>query len=198
MLGDTVNAIIEKNNPKEEPEVKEEIFDDLADCEWAKEAIEELYKKNIVSGVDDKKFEPMRNITREEFVKLVVLAFGFEISEGETGFSDVSSGAWYESYIKTAMDNGIVTGISETEFGVGKNITRQDMAVIIARVKNMKNVENAEPFADDADISDYAKEAVYAMKETGIITGVGDNRFAPKNNATRAQAAKVIYEGMEE
>lgn len=196
-LGDTVNAIIEKNNPKEDSEeIQETIFDDLEDCEWAKEAIEELYKKNIVSGVGNKKFEPMRNITREEFVKLVVLAFGFELSEGETGFSDVSSGAWYENYIKTAIDNGIVKGISETEFGVGKNITRQDMAVIVARVKNMGSVENAELFADDSDISDYAKEAVYAVKGAGIISGMGENRFAPKNNATRAQAAKIIYMGI--
>lgn len=196
-LGDTVNAIIEKNNPKEDSEeIQETIFDDLEDCEWAKEAIEELYKKNIVSGVGNKKFEPMRNITREEFVKLVVLAFGFELSEGETGFSDVSSGAWYENYIKTAIDNGIVKGISEEEFGVGKNITRQDMAVIVARVKNMGSVENAELFADDSDISDYAKEAVYAVKGAGIISGMGENRFAPKNNATRAQAAKIIYMGI--
>ena len=202
-IGDAVAAVIEKNTPsaENEPEKEQEnentaVFNDLEDVEWAREAIEELYRKNIVSGVGKGVFEPSRNIKREEFVKLVVLAFEFEIVEGNTDYEDVKPGQWYEKYIKTALENGIINGISEKRFWIGENITRQDMAVILCRVMDLKSADSDELFSDDAQISEYAKEAVYSVKNAGIISGVGGNMFAPKAPATRAQAAKMIYMGM--
>ena len=125
---------------------------------------------------------------------MLVIAMGFEIIEGSTHFDDVTKGAWYESYINTAVVNNIVSGISETEFGVGEKITRQDMAVMISRALKLEESKD-EKFSDDADISDYAKSAVYAVKSAGIISGMGDNMFMPKSFATRAQAAQMIYLG---
>lgn len=55
-------------------------------------------------------------------------------------------------------------------------------------------VEASEKFADDNDISDYAKEAVYLFKEAGIVNGISIDEFSPKANASRGQAAKVIFE----
>lgn len=168
-------------------------FSDLKDFSWARTAIEELSVKNIISGVSEDRFEPERNITREEFVKLVVLAFGIETVEGETDFSDINNNEWYANYINTAVANDIVTGKTETIFGVGENITRQDMCVIIYRAKKDLEMGTVNEFADDEDISGYAKEAIYAMKNNGIVSGMGDNTFMPNGFATRAQAATIIY-----
>ena len=94
------------------------------------------------------------------------------------------------------MANKIVSGLSDTEFGPDICITRQDMAVILyntALAMDFEmNAENAD-IADDADISEYAKNAVYALKNAGIINGYEDGSFRPKNNANRAEAAQMVY-----
>ena len=197
--GDIINTMLGKDN--QTPDVPEEtvpdetvMFSDIDGVEWAREAIEKLCEANVITGTGDGKFEPDREVTREEFVKMLVNAMGFDVTDGNTGFADVENGAWYENYIKTAVDNGIVSGISENEFGVGEKITRQDMALMIFRALKLEENEDSE-FADDADISDYAKTAVYAVKNAGIISGMGDNMFLPKAFATRAQAAQMIYLG---
>ena len=97
--------------------------------------------------------------------------------------------------IATAVTNGIVNGVGDGKFGVGTNITRQDMAVLIERVLNFKNIEvekaEVEPFADAASVADYAQNAVTNMKAIGLIKGY-DNNYNPKDNLTRAEAVKVI------
>lgn len=204
MLGDvTVKPDTGKDDDKkdenkkddENPEVKDE-FTDLESVEWAKSAISALYEKGIVAGDGEGKFDPSRNIKREEFVKMIVLAFGIEPKTGTNEFSDCIPGAWYEEYINAGVDAGLIKGVSAEEFGVGRNITREDMAVIVARAMKLDISAESEKFTDDDEISDYAKDAVYAVKEKGVISGLGDGRFAPKMFATRAQAAKIIYMGM--
>ena len=106
--------------------------------------------------------------------------------------------AWYYEAVAKAYSAGIITGESDTVFGTGKNITRQDMAVMLYRTSKYINsgisdVEDYLEFLDDSLISDYAKTAVYTFKDAGIINGVSKTEFAPQNNATRAQAAKMIY-----
>ncbi len=93
---------------------------------------------------------------------------------------------------------GLINGYSDTVFGATDLISRQDMAVIIYNAGKYKNVEMADGssalrFADDAEIAEYAKEAVYTLKAMGIVNGVSDIDFAPTRNATRAEAAVIIY-----
>ena len=95
--------------------------------------------------------------------------------------------------MKFAYDKGYVMGVDENNFGTGSLITREQMAVIIARCLNLK--AEKELSCNDADkISDYAKDAVAALGEKGIMNGDDTGAFNPKNNATRAETAKVIYE----
>ena len=176
--------------------VKTEIFDDIKDVEWAREAIENLSKSGIISGTGNNKFEPMRNITREEFVKLVVITFGLYDVSLKSDFADTNPDGWYSSYIASAKKENIITGISETHFGLGQNITRQDMAVMLYKGAIRKGYTFGETeldFSDSNEISDYALEAVKALFSRNIINGMGDGSFKPNENATRAQAAKMIY-----
>ncbi len=168
-------------------------FEDLESFVWAKEAINYLAENGIVNGKADMMYYPKDSVTREEFASILVKAFDIKKGENEAEFSDVVSGAWYENNVNLAASAGIVTGKGDGSFGVGEKITRQDMAVMIARVKNLVSENTAEKFADDENISEYAKEAVYAAKDAGIISGVGDNTFNPLGFATRAEAAMIVY-----
>lgn len=181
------------------PEVtpaEKEIFSDIKDYQWAKEAIEGLYKKGAINGKTESLFAPEDNITREEFVAVIVRALGVDYKVSDMKFSDVLAGAWYEKYISAAVAEGIVSGKDDGTFGIGENITRQDMAVMMCRALKIQDSAELDEFTDDADISEYAKDSVYIMRDMGIINGFSDGSFIPKKNATRAEAAVMIYRGL--
>lgn len=175
------------------------IFDDISTVPWAEEAIVTLAEKRIINGVGDNKFAPNDYITREEFATIVVNAFLEKQPLAEISFADVKDGEWYYEKIQKAYGAGVVNGISDDMFGIGRNITRQDMTVMLYRIGKYvggyfdDTTETAEKFSDDSEISDYASEAVYALKAREIVNGVDEYNFAPLNTATRAEAAKMIY-----
>ncbi len=180
--------------PKEEETGK---FTDLGSVSWAKEQILFLADKGIVNGKGDKIFDPNGNVTREEFVKMLVCAFEIHNSDAVSDFTDCTGGAWYDSYVASAADKGIVMGSDNGSFGIGQNITREDMSVLVYRVlkteKGFSASQTVEAFADQESISDYAVEGIYALKNAGYVNGMGNNMFNPKNFCTRAEAAVIIY-----
>lgn|GEM_PF-2426954 len=178
---------------------KKSRFIDMDSVLWAQAAVDKLAELNIVSGRNEQIFAPNEYVTREEFVKMLYMASGKELlTDGQCVFSDVCTGAWYYDYIVSAVKNGFVQGKSDGTFGVGEKITRQDAAVMVARVMKQLGIaieeEMHESFDDDSVIDEYAKDSVYTIRRIGIINGVGNNMFAPKNFATRAEAAKIIYD----
>ena len=170
----------------------EESFSDLDSVSWAKDAILGLSKKGIVSGRGNGIFDPNGLVTREEFVKMVVCAAEIYDSEAKSEFADVVKGSWYEAYVASAVNKGIIKGQSETEFGVGKPITRQDACVVAAPLLT-GDFDGELLFADNEDISDYAKESVRKLTSAGVVSGMDNNCFMPKATCTRAQAAKIIW-----
>ena len=174
-------------------------FGDLEAADWAKESIAKLYVKGVVSG-DGENFYPNRSVTRAEFTKMLVNSLGLLKNDVKCEFGDISEDSWEYIYVASAVESGIVTGDENGNFNGGSEISREDMCVMLYRawqVRNGGEYENSESFADESQISSYAKDAVYAMRAFGIINGVGDNNFAPKTTATRAMAAKVIAGFME-
>ncbi len=171
----------------------------FSDCEavsWAKDAIEALAKQNIINGTGDGHFEPEKSVTREAFLKMLVLALELK-GVGATPFKDVPQDAWYAPYVAAAVDNGLISGVSETSFGVGSYMSRADMAVVCARALALKGITlsqtEAEPFSDSANIPSYAAESVRLLQCAGLMNGVGDNCFEPYGTTNRAMAAKMIY-----
>ncbi len=165
-------------------------FSDIGGGHWAYEAVINLVKKQILSGYPDNSFRPLNNITRAEFVKIIVSAFGIT-GECELPFNDVSPDAWYTPYIEAAYSNGIISGVGGGRFAPDESISRQDACVIINRIMNNKGT-GILSFLDNEEISDYAKEAISALFEAGIIKGVGYNRFAPNDFIDRQSAAVLI------
>lgn len=173
-------------------------FKDMESFEWAENAVNKLFSEGIVSGDGSGYFRPKDNITREEFVKMLVLTFDISsVNQEDMTFNDVVSDEWYYPYLQTAFQSGIVEGISEDTFGVGRPVSRQDAAALISRAMKLTGEENAdaEMFTDEAEISDYALKAVKILRQMGIISGYEDGSFRPLGTITRAEAAKMLYEG---
>lgn len=173
------------------------VFDDLDGVEWAREPICKLAEMGVLRGKEYRLFYPNDNITREEFVKMLTVAYKLNIENKTAKFTDVNADDWFMPYVAAALENGIVNGVSDDMFGTGQNITRQDLAVMAynAALKNGVefNTEGVQKFSDDDKISDYAKAAVYALKSQDIVNGIDGKNFAPQDTATRAEAAKILY-----
>ena len=168
-------------------------FTDLAGFEWAENAIYALYERDVISGKAEDVFDPSANVTRAEFIKMTVNALHVPQAEYTGEFTDVSADDWHAPYIAAAVKAGIVTG-SDGRVYPNDGITREDMATILYRAKGFTPSENErDVFYDSNDISDYAKSPVFVLYEKGMVKGIGDGMFAPKNFANRAEAVQMIY-----
>ena len=160
-----------------------------------------LYQKGIVTGKESGVFAPQDQITRAEYITILVRAFGLKAEREENVFADVAEGQWYTEAILTASALGIVQGLSEMEFGVDLPITRQDMFVMLYRLTQslgvqLDRIRVAGEITDREMIANYALEAVEAMYCAGVVNGVGNGMIAPKATAERAEAAKIVYEAL--
>lgn len=181
----------------ETKEIEKEIFNDLDDAKWAETAINKMAEAGIVAGDGSGAFNPNRWMTREEYVKIIITALNCVSENANCVFDDVKRDAWYYKYVASAYEKGIIYGINENQFGIGLPLTRQDMTVIALRaaetIKEIEHIRDFENFNDEDSISDYAKAAVKELYCAGVINGLGDNSFKPKNYATRAEGAMLIY-----
>ncbi|MBO5007318.1 MAG: S-layer homology domain-containing protein [Clostridia bacterium] len=172
-------------------------FADVAQSHWAKSYIDSLVKDGVVNGTGNNTFEPEGTVTREQYIKMLLLAAGTDCSGAECSFSDVSKGQWYYEYVGKAQETELTTGYTDGTFGVGSSITREEMCTLAYRLLKNAGLDTSAAFeadfTDSADISDYAAEAIGFMHGKGIIGGYNDGSFLPKGTATRAEACKIIY-----
>ncbi|MDR0405156.1 MAG: S-layer homology domain-containing protein [Clostridiales bacterium] len=173
-------------------------FDD-AQGDWGSRYIEGLYHRGIINGKEARIFAPEDAVSREEFVKLITELFGFYDDKCYMNFTDVNAGDWYYTPVAASYKLGFINGVGDGRFGVGEDITRQDICTIAANVLKQQNVFGAEPpldgaaFRDGGEISAYAEEGVRLLYQAGVISGDGDGYFHPNDGATRREAAKIIY-----
>ncbi|MBP1989835.1 S-layer homology domain-containing protein [Paenibacillus eucommiae] len=167
---------------------------------WAKADIELLASKGMIEGMDDDHFVPQAKVTRAQFAALISRALNLKTTTKQNPFTDVTSGSWYELEVNRAYTAGIIQGITESSFAPEKNITREEMAVMIVRasahisadILGKDSKASISAFADSAAISEWAREDIYTSVRLGIINGRAENKFAPQDQATRAEAAVVI------
>lgn len=195
--GQSAPSLIDKNELAED--VGEPVqYSDIAGYDWAKEAIEYLAANDIMSGDGNGTFRPGDTLTREELVKLIVVALGNGTTDkAELHFSDVQDD-WYREYVETAYKNGIIKGIDDNTFGIGKPVTREDACVMISRAaeayyRTFNKKITLVDFKDFDSVEEYARVGVDTLARTSIISGFDDGTFRPKQNITRAEAAKIIY-----
>ena len=171
---------------------QEVLFSDLEGVDWAKEAVEFLAQKGVLSGTGEGMFEPQRPVTRAEFAKMIYSAFNIE--KGDSSFNDVIKGTWYYDAVSACSTANIVKGYDDGSFRPDEKVTRQDAAVMLYRAAKYKNVHltGKSSFDDESLIDEYAYDAVLAMAANGMIKGY-NNCFYPKNETQRAEAAVLVY-----
>lgn len=173
-------------------------FNDITN-HWAREEISIMAGKGIINGREDDKFDPDDNIKRAEFAALITRMLKCNADINDTiPFNDVSNDKWYYKDVITAYNNGLINGKTLTEFDPEGNITRQEMAMIISNVLEKKlykegNIKELGKFNDESNIAQWAKKAVALTIREEIIKGVEEGKFAPTENATRAQSAVMLY-----
>lgn len=182
----------------ESEELPAQPFSDLKGYDWAKSAIDNLRKNNIVNGDGDGTYRPGATMTREEYLSVLLKTYGIKIKSGSAPFSDVAPDAWYCDVVATAYEMGITNGIGGGKFGIGQNISRADMVVLASRLAhsleiNIPQVEVAVIFEDYAEIPDYAYEAVVEFQQANFINGDTNGYFNPADNTTRAEAAVFFW-----
>ncbi|WP_099190585.1 S-layer homology domain-containing protein [Tepidibacter mesophilus] len=185
----------------EETQVLNKIqFDDLKD-HWAKEDIEFLANKGIINGQTDIVFSPDTNITRAQFVSLIVRLFELKQQDVFYGmkFKDINADDWYYDSVKIASEYNLVNGSDEHIFAPNDKVTREEMVTIILRAIEKQNIKNEtqsnitiDKFEDKSDISAWSKQYIDKALQMNIINGVTDTKFCPKGDATRAQASVII------
>ncbi|MDR1204998.1 MAG: S-layer homology domain-containing protein [Peptococcaceae bacterium] len=167
---------------------------------WAKSDIDFAARQGLLTGTSMTEFSPDTAITRGMFITALGRFSGADMSAYTTsGFSDVRAGAYYLPYVEWAAAHQIVSasGVGGGRFDPGRSVTREEMAVMMYNYANAARYAlpvspDSGAFADGADISAWALDAVQAMRQAGIIGGKPGNLFDPKGGATRAEAAAIL------
>lgn len=169
---------------------------DISD-HWAEKEISILVGKGLISGYEDGTFRPERNITRAEFMALINRSFNYtETSVGS--YIDVPDDSWFADIIKQAKAAGYINGYADGTIKPNNHITRQEAAVIIAKVKGLAgNSEVASVFKDIKVIPKWSKAAIGAVVEAKIMSGYPDGYFRAESNITRAEAAAALNKAIE-
>ncbi|MBB6734833.1 S-layer homology domain-containing protein [Cohnella zeiphila] len=170
-------------------------FGDVGSSHWAHAAVQELAAKQMAQGVTSDRFEPNRQVTRAEFTAMLVRALGLSSDKSPT-FADVPSSAWYASAVSAAYENGLVQGVDSGSFEPAREISREEMAVIVMNASRLAqlNAAGSDPavFKDADQISGWAQEPVRSASALGLLKGTQEGKFVPKGDATRAEAAQLI------
>lgn len=170
---------------------------------WAKNAINDLGSRLVVSGVGKGNYNPDSDITRAEFAAIVVRAFGLPADLGENRFSDVKTSDWYCGYVKTAYSYGIITGYTDGTLRPKDKITREQAMTMISRAMKLTGLSSQPTeneintvlgeYSDSANVSNFAKLGIAECLKAGIINGKGDSStVAPKDYITRAEVAAIV------
>ena len=161
--------------------------------QWYHDAVDFVINKGMMSGNGDGTFAPEAELSRAMLVQILYNIEGKPEVETEKSFCDVAEDDWYYNAVMWAAENGIVLGNADGTYAPNDNVTREQMVTILYRYADSPEVEDGEiTFADAADIDEYAQAAVAWAVAEGVVKGVGDNKFNPDGNSTRAETAQVM------
>lgn len=170
-------------------------FSDVSD-EWFYDAVTFISARGIASGVSTGKFGPDAVVTRGQFITMLCRAYVIKERSGDN-FSDCGN-AYYTGYLAAVKQLGISDGTGNNKFAPEREITREEMFTLLYNaIKNLEEVDEADgngikKFADKQEVSPWALEATNYFVESGILNGKG-NILAPKEKATRAELAQILY-----
>lgn len=176
-------------------------FEDMA-SHWAKNAVNNMGSRMIVSGTGDGLFNPDQDITRAEFAAIMVRGLGLRPEGGESLFADVKDSDWYNDVIRTAHAFGLINGFADGTFRPNEKITREQAMLIISRAMAITKLQGVDSerraaevlqaFADAGSVSSWASLGIADSVRAGVVMGRSSNVLAPKAYITRAEVAMMM------
>ena len=175
-------------------------FTDVSAGDWFYEAVQFVYENGLMDGVGNNLFAPNATLNRAMAVTILYRLEGSPDLDGENlgyPFADVDGDTWYSDAVYWARLNGIVDGVENNHFDPTGSLTREQMATILYRYAQYKGADvsasgDISGFADSANVSSWAVDAVKWAVGSGLVNGVEGNALAPQGTSTRAQAAAVL------
>ncbi|MFX3636020.1 MAG: S-layer homology domain-containing protein [Candidatus Pristimantibacillus sp.] len=168
---------------------------------WAQESINDLASRLVINGADEQRFLPDSEITRAEFMAIMIRALGLSSANKTYPFKDIEEKAWYHQAVQIGYSYGLVDGYSDGSFNPNEKITRQEAMVILSRamklvelnkeIDDMKQQELVNHFADSEQLAAWARQAAALTIEIGVIGG-NKGELRPLHNITRAETAAII------
>ena len=170
-----------------------EAFADVLQDTWYHEGVDAMVAAGYMNGVAADRFDVNGSLTRAQLVTVLYRIAGEPETKAENPFTDVPAGKWYSNAIVWAAENGIVNGISATEFAPNNAITREQIAAILYRYAKAEPAEEGklDAFSDAANVSNYARQAMNWAVAEGLINGA-NGKLLPRDTATRAQIAVIL------
>ncbi len=170
---------------------------DMTDSDWAFLPVVHNMTIGNFNGNENGDFMPKMAITRGQFATVLG-----RIGRADTklytvpNYSDVPSDKYYAPYTNWAKENNLFHLEDLDKFLPERDLTREEMAYILYQYIKMKGIELEDVqfagFEDEAEISDWAKEAVIYLAKKGVIKG-SNGKFDPKATFTREQVAQILY-----
>lgn len=176
-------------------------YTDVPEGCWYYDAVSYALEHKLVTGTSTTTFSPDAGMTRGQFIAGLHRALGASSSNYKQSssilFSDVKPGSYYEQPIYWAVTRGIVSGTGYGQFSPDRDLTRQDMAVIIqkglqASALTIPETQPAKPFPDSGEISPYAADAIASLQKAGLLSGDSEGKLHPKDIVTRAEGTTVL------
>jgi hypothetical protein len=158
---------------------------------WAEGTITSWIDQGLAVGYGDGTFRPNGKVNRQEFTALVNRSFGF-VEPGTITFTDVAKTDWSYKDISIATKAGYVSGYPDGTFKPKRELSRQEVAVIIANALGLESSASVDLFSDAKSIPEWSKGAIGAVKDQGIIGGYPDGTFRPLQTTTRAEAIVIL------
>ena len=170
---------------------------DVSLSAWYTSYIREAMEKGLFKGTTPTTFSPDSAITREMFVTVLYRMAGSPATSGSSEFSDTVAGEYYESAVVWAEKIGLTNGMGDGTFGVGREMTRQEMVCFLYRYAELAGMETAaradiSGYSDASACGEWAEDAMRWAVGRGLVQGVSETELLPEGSCSRAQAATVL------
>ncbi|MGQ5393389.1 InlB B-repeat-containing protein [Paenibacillus sp. M.A.Huq-84] len=177
------------------------VFTDAAQ-HWAKDTINDMGSRMVISGVGNGMFNPDKDITRAEFAAIIVRGLGLKLDNGTASFSDMNSSDWYSGAIQTAYGYKLINGFEDGTFRPMEKINREQAMSIVAKAMTLTGLKAKLPsqedgkqlvlFADANNIAEWARSSVADCLQAGLVSGRSSTQLASDAFITRAEVAVII------
>lgn len=182
-------------------------FKDLPATHWANQVMQFMVARQVINGMDANHVAPDSQVSRAQFVTMLVKAMGLSLANTNSSYQDVQAGSWYHAYVETASQAGLINGYGNSLFVPEGNISREQMAVILVKALQKKSSSPAltdsetalllSTYPDRNQLSDWSKASMAWAVKNGLISGYPNGTLAPRNTATRAEAAVMLHKYMQ-